>query len=74
LGGAPTPVGYRAGVRYRLEHNDVRAIASLLRERQLLAGLSALCPRPRTAHAVFSVRDPGPLAVTARKLLKRARR
>jgi hypothetical protein len=61
-------------VRYRLEHNDLRAIASLMREGQLLAGLSALCPRPRTAHAVFSVRDPGPLMVTAHKLVQRARR
>jgi predicted ATP-grasp superfamily ATP-dependent carboligase len=74
LGGAPAPVGYRAGVRYRLEHNDVRAIASLLRDRQLRAGLSALRPRPRTAHAVFSLRDPGPLVVSARKMAKRARR
>jgi predicted ATP-grasp superfamily ATP-dependent carboligase len=73
LGRRPPVVGYQPGVRYRLEHNDVRAIMKSLCERDLRA-FSALWPQPRTAHAVFSLRDPGPLLTTAEKLVAMRRR
>lgn len=74
LGRMPAPVSYRAGVRYRLEHNDVRAIVALLRDGRVISGLSALRPRPRTAHGIFSLRDPGPVLVSAQKIVNRMRR
>jgi hypothetical protein len=69
LGGSPTQPHYRTGVRYRLEHNDVRALVSGFRGGDISRTLAALVPRRRTVHAVFSLRDPGPLLTTARKLL-----
>jgi predicted ATP-grasp superfamily ATP-dependent carboligase len=69
LGGSPTRPHYRPGVRYRLEHNDVRALIAGLRGGDISGTLAALVPRPRTVHAVFSLRDPGPLVTTAQKLL-----
>lgn len=72
LGRAPVaPPGYRVGLRFRAEDEDLRAIVSALRAGELRAGASALRPRRRTVHAGFSVRDPLPAAVT---LLKVARR
>jgi predicted ATP-grasp superfamily ATP-dependent carboligase len=73
LGAPLAPTRYRPGVRYRLEHNDVRAIARTLRDGDIRAALGALAPRPPTAHAVFSLRDPKPLLTTAEKLLARRR-
>jgi predicted ATP-grasp superfamily ATP-dependent carboligase len=67
----PPRVSYRAGVRYRLEHNDLRAIGRSARDGDILGSLGALLPRRRTAHAVFSLRDPGPLLTTTEKLLDR---
>jgi predicted ATP-grasp superfamily ATP-dependent carboligase len=70
--GTPAPdARYRPGVRYRLEHNDLRAVARTLRDGDPRGALAALLPRPRTAHAIFSLRDPGPLLTTAAKLLER---
>jgi predicted ATP-grasp superfamily ATP-dependent carboligase len=69
LGAPPPPLRYRPGVRYRLEHNDLRAVARTVRDGDLRGGLAALLPRPRTAHAIFSLRDPRPLLTTAEKLL-----
>jgi predicted ATP-grasp superfamily ATP-dependent carboligase len=69
LGTTPPPMRYRPGVRYRLEHNDLRAIARTGRDGDIRRALAALLPRPRTAHAIFSLRDPGPLLTTAEKLL-----
>jgi predicted ATP-grasp superfamily ATP-dependent carboligase len=71
LGAPPPPMRYRPGVRYRLEHNDLRAVARTLRDGDILGALAALLPRPRTAHAIFSLRDPGPLRTTAEKMLER---
>ncbi len=65
----PAPIGYRVGVRYRLEHNDLRAIGAMLAAGQARAGLAALVPHRGTAHAIFSWRDPKPLLITAGKLL-----
>lgn len=61
------PPPARTGVRLRVEEDDYRAI---------LAGrdLGGLVPRRRTAHAVFSIRDPGPSRVTLAKLVSRRRR
>jgi predicted ATP-grasp superfamily ATP-dependent carboligase len=69
LGAPPPPMRYRPGVRYRLEHNDLRAVARTVRDGDLRGMLAALLPRPRTAHAIFSLRDPMPLLTTAEKLL-----
>lgn len=69
LGTLPPPMRYRPGVRYRLEHNDLRAVARTVRDGDIRGALTALLPRPRTVHAVFSLRDPGPLLTTAEKLL-----
>jgi hypothetical protein len=52
----------RIGVRLRVEEDDYRAI---VREREW----SGLLPRRHTAHAVVSLRDPRPAAVTLRKLV-----
>ncbi len=67
----PPPMHYRPGVRYRLEHNDLRAVVRTARDGNMRGALAALLPRPRTVHAVFSLRDPGPLLTTAKKLLNR---
>jgi predicted ATP-grasp superfamily ATP-dependent carboligase len=71
LGGRPAASRYRPGVRYRLEHNDVRAVLQGLREGDIAGTLAALRPRRRTAHAIFSARDPRPVLTTAAKLLSR---
>ena len=68
LGAAPPePPAYRAGVRYRAEENDLRALA----RSGPLALARGLAPRPRTTHAVFSARDPAPLLTTLAKLRPR---
>jgi predicted ATP-grasp superfamily ATP-dependent carboligase len=69
LGMPLPPVRYRSEVRYRLEHNDLRAAGRRMRDGDMLKALVALLPRRRTAHAVFSLRDPRPLLTTAEKLL-----
>jgi predicted ATP-grasp superfamily ATP-dependent carboligase len=51
--------GYRAGVRFRQEKGDPRAILSQLRRGQLDAA-TGLIPRRHTVHALFSIRDPRP--------------
>ena len=51
--------GYRAGVRFRQEKGDPRAILSELRRGRLGAARDLL-PRRRTVHALFSIRDPRP--------------
>jgi predicted ATP-grasp superfamily ATP-dependent carboligase len=71
LGTPPPPIHYRPGVRYRLEHNDLRAVARTARDGDMRGALAAVLPRRRTVHAVFSLRDPRPLLTTADKLLNR---
>jgi predicted ATP-grasp superfamily ATP-dependent carboligase len=51
--------GYRAGVRFRQEKGDPRAILAGLRRGELAAA-RGLLPRRRTVHALFSRRDPRP--------------
>jgi len=70
-GVAPAPIRYRVGARYRLEHHDLYAIASMFRDGDVRPALSALVPRPGTGHAVFSWRDPKPVIAAANKLRRR---
>jgi predicted ATP-grasp superfamily ATP-dependent carboligase len=51
--------GYRAGVRFRDEKGDPRAIFRELR-RGKLGAARGLLPRRRTVHSLFSIRDPRP--------------
>jgi predicted ATP-grasp superfamily ATP-dependent carboligase len=67
LGRRPAVGDYRCGVRYRVEEDDVRALAAAFwrgRRREALAGL---LPRPNTVHAVFSARDPAPTMASVAK-------
>jgi predicted ATP-grasp superfamily ATP-dependent carboligase len=68
LGGRPDVTGYRIGVRFRHDENDVRALLRMLvdgaRTRQALQGF---VPRRCTTHAIFSLRDPIPLLTTAER-------
>lgn len=73
LGEEPTVGPYRLGTRFRAEERDVRAIAVALRAGRRAEALAALCPRPRTAHAVASLRDPLPIVHLARRALHLAR-
>jgi predicted ATP-grasp superfamily ATP-dependent carboligase len=65
--------GYRAGVRFRHEKGDARAIACELRRGNLRAARDVL-PHRHTAHALFSVRDPRPALAIARDALAALRR
>jgi predicted ATP-grasp superfamily ATP-dependent carboligase len=60
LGREPRIGRYRPGVRYRSEQRDARAIVHAFRAGRRAEALRALVPRPRTAHAIFSARDPLP--------------
>jgi len=66
--------GYRVGVGYRVEEDDVRAIVHALRHERRRGMLVGLPPRRHTAHALFSLRDPMPLSTSLQKLVRRARR
>jgi predicted ATP-grasp superfamily ATP-dependent carboligase len=71
LGREPRVDGYRVGTGYRVEEDDVRAIAVAAR-RGDLGALRGLLPRPHTTHGALSLRDPAPFLVTLRKLLPRS--
>jgi predicted ATP-grasp superfamily ATP-dependent carboligase len=60
LGRKPKIGEYRVGVRYRSEQRDARAIVHGFRAGRRVEALRACLPRPRTAHGVFSARDPLP--------------
>jgi predicted ATP-grasp superfamily ATP-dependent carboligase len=72
LGHPPRPAEARAGRRYRVEEDDPRALLRLFRAGRRREALAGFLPRPGTVHAVFSLRDPRPSAVTVSKLLGRA--
>jgi predicted ATP-grasp superfamily ATP-dependent carboligase len=65
--------GYRAGVRFRDESGDPRAIFCELR-RGRLGVARDLLPRRRTVHALFSISDPRPGLSIVRDLVTALRR
>lgn len=73
LGREPRAAGYRPGVRYRLEHNDVRALLHAFRRGDRAGALRGLAPHRGTVHAVFSWRDPLPVLTTLAKFRELAR-
>lgn len=64
---------YRPSVRYRHEERDAALLASALRHGDWRAAGAVLVPRARTAHAVFSLRDPAPALTSLRHVRKLAR-
>jgi predicted ATP-grasp superfamily ATP-dependent carboligase len=60
LGRSPRIGEYRVGVHYRSEQRDARAIVHGFRAGRRVEALRACLPRPRTAHGIFSARDPLP--------------
>ena len=60
LGRSPRIGSYRVGVRYRSEQRDARAIVHAFRSGRRAEALKACLPHPRTAHGIFSARDPLP--------------
>jgi predicted ATP-grasp superfamily ATP-dependent carboligase len=64
---------YRVGTRFRHEERDVRALAKMLVDGELLGALQGCMPRRGTTHAIFSFRDPTPLLVSVGKLIGRLR-
>jgi hypothetical protein len=73
LGQVPDIKPYRAGVRFRNETRDPRAILDLARRGRTLHALAAALPRRHTTHPVLAASDPFPFVVTGRKLLRRIR-
>jgi hypothetical protein len=73
LGREPRVGEYRVGVRYRCEERDVRALLRYAAERRFGELLAGVLPRPRTTHAVFSLRDPAPLLTLVEKYRARRR-
>jgi predicted ATP-grasp superfamily ATP-dependent carboligase len=71
LGRAPSVGGYRVGVRFRAEEKDVRALARELVRGRAVPALRGLVPHQKTAHAVFSLRDPLPVLTSVGKLKAR---
>jgi predicted ATP-grasp superfamily ATP-dependent carboligase/lysine/ornithine N-monooxygenase len=68
LGRRPTVPEYEVGVRYRAEEKDARALVRALVRGRPGEALRGFIPRRRTAHAVFSLRDPLPLLTSIGKL------
>jgi len=67
LVGRPAAVdGYRIGVRYRSEERDAGALATALVRGEWRTAARGLRPRPGTAHAIFSPRDPLPALTSLR--------
>ena len=61
LGRAPVAVSARAGVRFRSEVDDLRALRTLTRTGRPAAALRGALPRAGTIHALHAPGDPGPL-------------
>jgi predicted ATP-grasp superfamily ATP-dependent carboligase len=73
LGRPPSVNGYAVGVRFRAEHRDLLTLAQLARRHRFREVASGLVPRPRTTHAIFSFRDPGPSLGLVAALRRRIR-
>ena len=63
---------YAAGVWYRHDEDDIRALVDMLFRGPRLAALRGFIPRRKTVHTVFSVRDPLPLLTTLGKIARAA--
>jgi predicted ATP-grasp superfamily ATP-dependent carboligase len=74
VGRAPQLRPYRWHVRYRSEERDARAIVAAFLRGEPRVAFGAIVPRRRTVHAVFSFRDPLPLAATVAKASRAIRR
>lgn len=61
--------GYRVGVRFRSEAEDLRALAAEFGRGSHRTAVAGLLPRARTVHALFSNRDPSPAASEVASLL-----
>jgi predicted ATP-grasp superfamily ATP-dependent carboligase len=73
LGRTPDVNGYAVGVRFRAEHRDLLTLAQLVRRGRFREAVSGLIPRPRTTHAIFSLRDPAPALGLVAALRRRIR-
>jgi predicted ATP-grasp superfamily ATP-dependent carboligase len=73
LGREPRVGTPRVGQRYRVEEDDVRALAAAFRAGRRREALAGLLPRPQTAHATFSLRDPRPFGAVLAKAAQRLR-
>jgi predicted ATP-grasp superfamily ATP-dependent carboligase len=74
LGRSPRTTEYRPGVHFRSELRDARVVLDALRRRHMREALAPLVPRRRTAHAIFSLRDPAPLLFLFGRGLRALRR
>lgn len=74
LGREPRIGAVRIGQGYRVEEDDLRALAVLFRSGRRGEALAALVPRRRTAHATLALRDPKPFLAVLAKAAQRARR
>jgi predicted ATP-grasp superfamily ATP-dependent carboligase len=73
LGREPRVGTARVGQRYRVEEDDVRALAAAFRAGRRSEALAGLLPRRHTAHAALSLRDPAPFLTTLAKAAQRVR-
>jgi predicted ATP-grasp superfamily ATP-dependent carboligase len=64
----PNIDGYRAGVGFRNEENDARALVRMLMKGECQRALQGFVPRRGTTHAMFSMRDPMPLLTSLARL------
>jgi predicted ATP-grasp superfamily ATP-dependent carboligase len=71
LGRDPAPVTARPGIRYRWEDADLSHLFWQLRRGHWRAAGRVLVPHRRVTHALFRLRDPGPLAARAALVVTR---
>jgi len=71
FGRRPSVGGYRAGIHFRQEEHDGRALARLLMNGDARGALEGLMPHRGTTHAIFSLRDPMPVLTSTTKLAKK---
>jgi predicted ATP-grasp superfamily ATP-dependent carboligase len=74
LGRRPESVSYRTGVHFRSEPREARVVLDALRRGRIREALAPLVPRRRTAHAIFSLRDPAPLLFLVARGVRALRR
>ncbi len=74
LGREPRIGTYRAGIRYRAEVREARALAAAVGRGRIGRALAIARPHRRTVHSVFSLRDPAPLLVVLDRATGKLRR